>query len=243
MKKGVVYITDNNADSYLLEVCRKNLLRCVDGLDLVSVSQQPLDFGKNIVISGLDREPYSIFKQILTGIESTDADFIFIAEHDILYHPSHFEFIHPKKTRIFYNTNRWAIDPVQTSPTYGLAVFYYTNTTSFLCGYRDRLTALFSKGIEILEKNRGRIRDGCIPPKDIPHNERRKFRFIRWSSEYPCLDIRHESTYTPKNMVKRDKIGGKLYGWEERYELPFWGTFKPWPEFLRRVYNGEMYRR
>ena len=243
MKKNIIYITDNSADPHLLEVCRQNLRRCVDEDSIISVSHLPIDFGKNVVIDGLDREPYSIFVQILTGIKMSNADVIFIAEHDVLYHPSHFDFIPTKKNRIFYNTNRWAVDPVETSPTYGLAVFYYTNTTSFLCGHKDFLMALFSKGVEILEKNKWRIRDGCIPPKDMPHNERRKFRFIRWMAEYPSLDIRHKNTYTPKNMAKRSKSGKYLYGWQEKYELPFWGKFKPWPEFLRRVYDGEMYNK
>ena len=59
------------------------------------------------------------FRQILAGLEALDTDVVFMVEHDVLYHPSHFDFTPPERDIFYYNRNTWKVN-AET----GHAVFY-----------------------------------------------------------------------------------------------------------------------
>ena len=85
VEKGILYYTDNVLDEGLAETVRDHIKKV--GLSIVSVSLKPIDFGKNIVFDG-ERGYLTMFKQILTGLKAHDSKYIFMCEHDVLYHPS-----------------------------------------------------------------------------------------------------------------------------------------------------------
>ena len=87
----MLYYTDNQLDPGIMKACQDQLKQSVNGHRIVSVSLQPIDFGDNIALS-MERGYLTMFKQILAGLEEMDCDIVFFAEHDILYHPTHFEF-------------------------------------------------------------------------------------------------------------------------------------------------------
>lgn len=106
-KKAVLYYTDSRIEDKDFAVkCRKQIIKGMKEKHITSVSLKPLDFGRNIVISA---EPgiKTMFKQILRGLEEITDPIVFFCEHDVLYHPSHFDFIPPRKDRFYYNTNVW----------------------------------------------------------------------------------------------------------------------------------------
>ena len=233
MTKGLVYYTCNSIDGTpLVEACQQNLIRCANGHDIVTVSQKPIDFGRNFVLDGLKREPLSLFKQVLKGVEECDADIIFLIEHDILYHPSHFDFVPPRKDIFYYNRNRWAVDPDT-----GKAVFYQTNVLSLLVAYKDLLLEHWTRRVELTEEHGFRSRDGYSPPKGLPKEEQKKYK--TWMGEGPNLDIRHDDTYTRKRMSKNQfKSDRSCRDWAESYYLPYWGDMTNWDYFLRKVEDG-----
>jgi len=101
--KGIVYYTTNRLNMKLARACRKQIAKAK--LPVVSVSLKPLgDFGENIHLP-LKPGPLTMFKQILAGLEASTAEVIFFCEHDVLYHPSHFDFVPPEKDKVYYNTN------------------------------------------------------------------------------------------------------------------------------------------
>ena len=231
ISNGLVYYTDNSCDPFILEMCRKHLLKCVVGFDIVSVSQQPLNFGRNFVLSGLKREPLSIFKQIYKGLEESTADIIYLIEHDILYHSSHFDFTPPKDKYFYYNRNRYAVDPDN-----GKAVFYQTNVLSLLVAYKPLLLKHFKRRVELTERDGFKSSLGYSPPKGIPKSEN-PGHYKTYMSEFPSLDIRHQKSYTRKRMTKdqfRNERGCR--DWKETYDLPYWGVIgTDFKKFLERV--------
>jgi len=241
MKKGLVYYTDNNPDPYLLEVCRANLKRCISkDFDVVSVSSEPVDLGRNFIINDIPRGPLQIFKKILKGVTESKADTIFMIEHDILYHPSHFDFEIPDRKHFWYNRNRYAVDPVEGRPTYGKGVFYHTDVISLLVADRDLLIDHYSRVVDFNEKNGWRSRYGYSPPKALPKDQRIG-RSRNWMGDLPNLDIRHGDTYTRVRMTKDQfRSERSCRGWTETYDIPFWGKITPWSDFLRRVHNGSI---
>jgi glycosyltransferase involved in cell wall biosynthesis len=95
IKKGLVYYTDNRLDPTIMKAVQDNLVKCCPDYEIISVSLEPIDFGKNIVLN--EKRGYlTMFKQILAGLEASSADIVFLVEHDVLYSKEHFDFIPPK---------------------------------------------------------------------------------------------------------------------------------------------------
>ena len=188
---GILYYTDFNADPKIMKMCQDQIKIGADGNRIVSVSlNKKLDFGDNIVMN-LERGNLTMFKQILTGLKALDTDIIFFCEHDVLYHPSHFQFIPPEKDIFYYNTNSWR---VRLSD--GHALYYKHKSTSGLCAYRELLIKEYEERVRRVE-DEGYHRNGYEPgTRKIKHRGFSDSNACGWKSEFPNLDIRHEKNMT-----------------------------------------------
>jgi glycosyltransferase involved in cell wall biosynthesis len=234
-KKGIVYYTDNRLDSIIMTACQRQLTHCANGHQVVSVSLAPLDFGENITLEA-ERGIFTMFRQILAGLEASTAEVIFLAEHDLIYHPSHFDFTPPRRDVFYYNENTWKID-AET----GQALFYYTKQTSGLCAYRELLIEHYRKRIERV-KREGRydraigFEPGCHSfPRGIDN-----YPAERWMSDYPNLDIRHGKNLTPSRWSPDQfRSQRNCQGWTMADSVPGWGMTKGrFQELLQELTNG-----
>jgi len=227
--KGIVYYTDNQLDPAIMEACQSQLEK--SGLPIVSVSLQWLDFGKNIVLD-LERGALTMFKQILAGIEAMDTDVIFFAEHDVLYHPSHFDFTPPEQDRVYYNQNAWRVN-AET----GQALFYYSSATSGLCAYRDVLLTHYRKRVAMVEENGYSQRMGYEPGTHGRSERVDDLKSETWLSAFPNIDIRHGKNLTRSRWSKEEFRNQKYTrGWTLADEVPGWGqTANRFSEVLSEV--------
>ena len=109
-EKGIAFYTDNQLDEKIAKPVRDQLLKISQEkkINIVSSSLKKMDFGiKNVRFPSLKKGYLSMFKQILGALENSRADIIFFCEHDILYNPSHFDFMPPEKDTFYYNQNVW----------------------------------------------------------------------------------------------------------------------------------------
>ena len=222
MDKGLVYYTDNRCEERILIACRRQLERCMEkyGFPVISVSHWPITFGKNFVME-LPRSPLSIYKQMVRGMEECETDVIFLIEHDVLYHPSHFDFTPPGENRFCYNMNRWFI-----SSTEGKAITYYGSEDSFLSGYRELLLKHYRKAIEVTEKFGFRSSLGFNPPRGVPVEDYCG-KAKRYISKYPNIHIKHDNNYTKHRMDKSEfRVERNCRNWQEADEVPGWGKVK-----------------
>jgi len=230
--KGLIYYTDNHGDERLLKTCRKQILKCMETYHypIISVSQMPIDFGTNYVMD-IPRAVLSLYKQVLKGLEQSGADIIFMLEHDLLYHPSHFDFTPERRDTFYYDHNRWSV-----CDETGKAVFYHTDVPSMLCAHRELLIKHYTKAIEQTAGIGWRSRYGFSPPKGLPKKER-VGRAEVYFSEYPSLDIRRKDAWTSKRMDKSQfRNEHSCRGWKEADEVPGWGKIKSrFNEFLREI--------
>jgi len=217
--KGIVYYTDNRLAPEIDHAVRRKLDRA--GLPIVSVSLQPMDWHDNIHLP-LERGYLTMFKQILAGLEVMDTDIVFLCEHDILYHPSHFEFVPPRSDLFYYNTNVWKVD----SKT-GHALYYDCQQTSGLCANRDLLLRHYRKRVEIVERIGFSRRMGFEPGTHGRKDRVDDYKAENWQSEYPNIDIRHDHNLTPTRW-RKDQFRNQRYchGWIESDIVPGWGTTK-----------------
>jgi hypothetical protein len=222
--KGVIYYTDNQCDEVIAEVSRKQLKKAINGLPLVSVSLKPIDFGTNYVLNA-ERSVLTMFRQILMALEKSTADIIFHCEHDVLYHPSHFDFTPSRKDMFYYNDNKWKVDASS-----GQALFYHCAQVSGLCGYRELLLTHYRDMVARVEKEGYNHGWGYEPGT---HTK----QFELWNSSTPNIDIRHNSNLT-RNRWNQEQFRNKnsCLGWTMADEVSGWGVTKGrMKEFLEKV--------
>lgn len=205
--KSIIYYTCNIHQAEIDELCRSQLAKA--GLPIVSVSlNKNLNFGDiKLQIEG-QRSPLTMHKQIVMGLEASLADYIFLAESDVLYHPSHFDFTPTRDDVFYFNTNVWKLrwedgHCVRTDNSQQL---------SGMCGSRQLLLDFFKKRVAEIE------RDGFNrhyePPESIREN---------YQSDTPNIDIRHDNNITLSKWSVND-FRNKKYaqGWTEADEVPGW---------------------
>lgn len=209
VKKEIVFCTDNQLNLKIAHKVQKQLRKIP--LPIISVSLKPMPhFGNQNVYLPMKRGYEAYFTQILEGLKASSADFVFLCEHDVLYHPSHFDFIPPTKDKFYYNHNWWRV-----RLTDGFCVHWDANQVSQLCADRKLLIDWYSKRIE--EIKQGKKEWSFEPGKSGELTE-------SWKSPYPNVDIRHGHTLTKdKWSLKdfRDKSTAK--GFCEAQEIPEWG--------------------
>lgn len=197
--KGIIYYTDNQLDPKIMKACQKQLWKGAvrdHKMPIVSCSLKPMDFGTNIVLP-LERGYLTMTKQILTALEALDTDIVYFCEHDVLYHPSHFEFTPEDRNTWYYNANYWFL-----RLTDGFAISYNASPLSGLCVYRDIAIKHYKERIALIEQDQFKEHSMYnIGFEPMTHNR------IKWSNSYsfktfmsssPNIDISHGANVTKK---------------------------------------------
>jgi hypothetical protein len=148
---------------------------------------------------------------------------VFFCEHDVLYHPSHFDFTPNGDDVFYYNENTWKVDAND-----GRALFYYCRQTSGLCAKRDLLLEHYRKRVAMVEENGFTRKMGFEPGTHRRSARVDDYKSEAWMSEYPNIDIRHGKNLTPSRW-KQEQFRNKknCRGWKEADEVPGWGKTKP----------------
>ena len=210
--RGVVYISDVRLDPKLLKTCQTQLRNAFKGR-IVSVTLSPIDFGENIVLP-LQREKLSIFKQILAGLEALDTDYVFLCDDDVLYSPSHFDFLPPKDDTFYYNLNWWRL-----RLTDGFSVHWDAKQSNLLCANRILLVNEYRERVRKVEAE-GWKHGGYEPgTRSLKRGGFSDSPSGTWRSKEPCIDIRHGRNLTKDKWSKEDFRDPKYrVGWGERYD-------------------------
>jgi glycosyltransferase involved in cell wall biosynthesis len=214
VEKGIIFYTDNQLN---LKIARKvqDQLRKVSqekDIPIVSASLKPMDnMGRNIRIKG-ERGVLSYFRQIVAALEASNAETVYFCEHDVLYHPSHFDFTPPTKDKFYYNHNVWRLRVAD-----GFAVTWAANQVAELVCNREFALEWYRK--KLAEVEAGTF-DRSYEPGGRDVTQYEAFR-----SEYPNIDIRHgdnltKSKWSPDDF--RDK--STCVNWQESTadQIPGW---------------------
>jgi len=200
----ILYYTSNQEDETFERKVRDNILENSGGLPIVSVSQKPIDFGKNICVG---EQPYceaSALRQQLIGLQAIDTKFAIAAESDCLYPPEYFRFTPPTEDNVYRYTNVWVFTRWVGPRNKGLFWKKRFSEGAQTCG-RDYW-------IERLEY----ALQGVNGWEDV--NDVWKLVFhtkdqYQWSGESPVINVKDKSMrkYTTTSDQTADT-------------LPFWGT-------------------
>lgn len=108
--KTIIYYTANKEKESFEKAVVKNILKVKGDIPVISVSQKPMDFGKNICVGELEQNYINAFKQCLIGCKKAKTDFVIMCESDCLYPTKGYFDFEPKKLNTIYTyDNVWLI--------------------------------------------------------------------------------------------------------------------------------------
>lgn len=209
--KGIIFYTDNKVNVKMAHAVQKQLKSI--GLPIVSSSLKPMAFGENVHLP-LERGYLTMFKQILAALEASTADIIYMCEHDVLYHPSHFDFTPPDENTFYYNINVWKVD-AKTGHALKVDV---CQQVSGLVAYRKLLIKEYKNRINRLERVGKFERSWGFEPgtKSIKRGGFSDIVAVNFESAYPNIDIRGDHNLTA-NRWRKDQFRNQenTRGWTE----------------------------
>jgi hypothetical protein len=231
MKAGICYYTDNQLDEPLYSIVQGFILE--SGLPITSASLRPITFGDNEVIDAKRSYP-TMLKQIISCLERSEADYVYMAEHDILYNKSCFSFIPPRDNIFYYNENnlRW-IFGAEKAISYDRMIplsCMCANRLFALDHFKRRMDFIIEKGFDLESGcNAGWVRKMGFEP-GTKKRKRGGFSdddFEVWRSEHPAIDIRHKGTFSPPKCTI-ESFTHKPLTWSEIAieEIPNWDLKK-----------------
>lgn len=170
-----------------------------------------------------------MYKQILGALENSSADIIFFTEHDVLYHPSHFDFTPTDKETFYYNQNVWYLRQD------GHALHYDVNQLSGLVVYRETALKHYRERFKMIEQKYNELSLDEFNSW-IRHMGHEPFTHgrIQWESQFkvdtfksasPNVDIRFGINSTGMRWNKDQyRNQNLLINWEEKegYQIPGW---------------------
>lgn len=191
-----VYCTDHSAPDDVTSLCR-NALSEAD-IPIISVSQRPIDFGKNICIGEIGRSYLSLIKQVILGAEAVQTDYVAMTEHDCLYPVDYFEFI-PKEPDVFYyNKNHyyfvWGKNGIGTCAKTKRKTF---TVSQLICSREVLLDAMAERLIKAEKGFDFHFHPGSFEPG---FNDGRKRSM--WWNPTPVMDIQHGHNYCTERRNK-----------------------------------------
>jgi glycosyltransferase involved in cell wall biosynthesis len=103
----ILYYTANKSDSNMRDKVIDQIMHANGGkYPIVSVSQKPIKFGKNICVGDIGASLENVYRQVLTGAREAKTKYVILCEDDTLYVPEHFS-NRPNGSSFIYNLSRW----------------------------------------------------------------------------------------------------------------------------------------
>lgn len=206
--KTILYYTASREEKSFEEKNREILLRNSGGLPIVSVSQKPIDFGKNICVGDVGNSYINEFRQIYIGLQQIKTEYFISTEADFLYPEDYFSF-EPTGENIYRSDNLWLL--------YSSGIFHKKERSEgaqiaktefmreFLKGYLSRLPEWFD--------GRPSKNDECYSSFIRSQNKLWKLPFTFFTSS-PCITFKTKHGVNIFAGVEKD---------QSVEELPYWG--------------------
>jgi len=209
----IIYYTANRIAEPFGERVRQHLRETAAGIPIISVTQKPVDLGRNICLGDIGFSTYNVYWQILVGATAALTPYVACAEDDTLYTREHFE-ERPPADEFGYNRSRWWVEPQ--------GVFRWRNRTAMhACIAQRRLM------VQTLE-----TRFAAYPRQLWSKRELRSWGEPgRYEGNLNLPEVKRGFFETPAAPVVTFDHKGSLYGlrrWNKddilENDLPYWGN-------------------
>lgn len=214
-----VYYTANTIQDPLGQRIRNRILKCIGDMPLISVSQKPMDFGHNICVGEIGQSHINVYRQMLTGADAAETDYVAMVEDDVIYTPEHFDFLPPLDT-FAYNINRWRIYTWKSQNP----VFSYSKrpvASQLIAPRKQLIDCLFEKFDKFNGEPPAEVwKFFCEPGRREKQLGVTKQKMINFKSTGPPnIVFTHEDSLAFKHRGTK-----KMHGPHKKETLPHWGT-------------------
>lgn len=209
MDATIIYYSSNKEDWLFEKRVIKMLLKNCGDLPIVSVTQKPINFGKNICVGDVGASGFNMFKQVQIACSEAKTKFVISAEADSFYPYDYFQFI-PERDDIFYrNSNIYLMGRKRD-------YFYKKSGGSTFAQIVGR-----EHYLNILDRLFKGAPKWCVEEKNFPKE--------RWKQEDITNNIQLYNSINPCFQIKTGNSMRHYCTTRERtpiYELPYWGSGK-----------------
>ena len=208
----IIYYTSNQEYPEFERKVQETLLANCGNLPIVSVSQKPINLGKNICVGDVGQSGFNMCRQVLIACLAATTRFVISAEADCIYPPDYFTF-RPERDDVCYRNNNTYLMGFRRD------CFFKKNEGGTWSQIINR--KFYIKRLEYLFKGAPKW---SVKEKNFPKERGKKFfdSFERFTTKNPCISF-------------KSGRGMRHYSHSERipiYELPYWGDSKK----LRKQY-------
>lgn len=210
--KTIIYCTSNRENESFENKIKDDLLKKCGDIQIISVSQKPIQFGKNICVGDVGVSGFNFLRQVLIGCLAATTKYVISAEADSVYSPDYFEFIPPKDDVCYRNNNTYLMGHKRD-------YFYKKNEGGTWCQVINR--EFYIKRLQELFQG---MPEWSTEMKNFPKEINKKLfdSYETFTTKNPCISIKAN--------------GMRKYSHSERvpiYELSYWGDSKKFrKEFL-----------
>jgi len=210
MDTTIIYYSDGCVNDKIAKLVRKYLLK--SNCPIISVTQEPLDFGTNVCVGKIGRSWKSIQSQVMAGLLSAKTKYIALAEHDVLYPEGYFDFVPPDDEIFFYNKNRVFV-VAKKGPQYGTYIKYrdsHPNADQLICNRTLLWRATDIRRELLLKCSAKNLPAGWGEPGFSFPDETYAWR----DSKIPSIDILHNDNFTARTgRYRPDDLSLYVAGW------------------------------
>lgn len=219
-KITALYYTANVIRNPLGQNIRNRIIDCIGDMPLISISQKPMDFGRNICIGDIGQSHINVYKQMLIGALEAKTDYVAMVEDDVIYTSEHFTSYLPALDTFAYDINRWRIYTWQPN------IFSHSDRpiASQLIAPRLQLVKTLQEKFDKFDND---------PPPEVwkffcePGRRERqlgvtKQKMVNFESTGPAnIVFTHEDSIAFQHRGTK-----KMHGPNQKESLPHWGTVK-----------------
>lgn len=243
----VLHYTSGHLDTtnpHFAQTVRDQILIAAGDYPIVTVSQSPLDFGKNIIASDasmgvlrcVGRSHLNIYRAILIGAIHSETEFCGLIEDDCMVPPDHFRTHRPPPHKFAYDFSKWGINTWVRPPVFGYRSRAVIN--SLIAPRQLLIDALQERFNKYPDEEALKAKFGNSNPLkfwgDLGRYEKHLGVTVRewesFASPVPSVVFSHEEAFGFLSRGKRKSIGEG-----HRTELPGWGS----AESMLALWTGE----
>lgn len=216
--KTILYYTSNRESPEFEAKIQERILEVCGDLPIVSVSQKPSLFGKNICVGDVGHSYLNLYRQTLIGAREAKTEYLVFAEADFLYSKEYFDF-KPSGKNLYRYENDWVI---LTNPRFRYKYFKKPYAGGTLICKREYMI----KELEQYLEGQPEWIDGDFIVRDIKGNPKidhttiTKFPepFESFTGKVACISFK-----TGNGLTSRVGVPDK---WNTKKTLPYWGSGK-----------------
>lgn len=227
----IFYCSSNKEKPEFEQRIIDNINKYKGDLEVVSVTQKPIDFGTNICVGeNVGVSGFNFFKQSLIALQNIKTPFALSCEADTVYGPDYFKFVPERLDKCYRNKNLFVMGQHRT--------YFFKKeegaTHAQIVGtefYKKRLEELFEGEPEwdYNEEQKNFPKEKFKVKRDDVFNVHDKNEVEFYETEEPVIQIKTSQSMRHHTHSDRTPI----------YSLPFWGSGKDFREKFYSLSSGE----